>query len=474
MKIIDAGRRVLAALPLLCAAMVPAAAKEPELRLLFTGDILLSRQVAQEWTRRGVSPWLKFAGLFQSADWVGGNLEGVVGDPADCLSSQSPCFAIRAELLALAGQAGFAALTQENNHAGDLGDAARQHTTAALAQAGVLGLSFARSPQFFRRGDYTLALVAVNTVPGADGKVQQIPSVALAQKLRLAAQLAQVVIVSVHWGQELVDWPVAGQRAQAQWLVKHGADVVVGHHPHVVQEAACVDGRPVFYSLGNHLFDQKYPQSKQGAVADCRIAAGRLACGTLATQTPPGTTYPQLQQDGTAGGALADCKPLLREALHAGEVEIRPEPWSAGLPPDTLALEGWREDKRVWRSRRQRLLSLQQAYLAGADQPPLLFALEQHASPLDEESGVRPYVYAVGAQGLVAKWRGSALAWPLLDAVAVPSATGAAICALHRGDSFLALQPDTRATRLAAYRWNGFGFSGVDEPAAAACAPHFE
>ena len=442
-----------------------------DLRLLFTGDILLSRQVQDEWTRRRQSPWAGFVELFRSADWVGGNLEGVLGEPAACVDSKSPCFPIGAPALQLLGEAGFAAVTQENNHAGDLGPDARRHTYAALAQQGVLGLDFARSPQFFRRGDSTIALISLSLVPAADGQVQQIPSLALAQKLRLAGALANLVVVSVHWGQELVDWPNPAQRSGAAWLVRNGADVVLGHHPHVVQPAECVAGKPVFFSLGNHLFDQKYPQSKQGAIADCRVSQGRLACRSLATRTPPGSTYPQLLPEASA--APLDCSVALRLGLSLDGVAIRPQPWSAEVPTDTLALEGWKDGKRQWRSRRQRILSLQQTALAGPGQPPLLFTLEQHDSPLDMASGVRPYVYAVGPHGLVAKWRGSALAWPLLDAVAEPEAEASLLCALHRGDSFVVLDPNTKARRTAAYRWNGFGFSGVEGAAAAVCARRY-
>jgi poly-gamma-glutamate synthesis protein (capsule biosynthesis protein) len=93
---------------------------------------------------------------------------------------------------------------------------------------------------------------------------------------------------------------------------------------------------------------------------------------------------------------------------------------------------------------------------------PLLLSLERHPSSIDNEVGLRPYVYAVGGNGLIARWRGSALAWPLLDAVATSNGV---LCALHRGDSFLVSNPQTGGTRIAAYRWNGFGFSGIDSPA---------
>ena len=108
-------------------------------------------------------------------------------------------------------------------------------------------------------------------------------------------------------------------------------------------------------------------------------------------------------------------------------------------------------------------MSAEVGKLAGDAGPDLLFTLEQRYSSIDREDGVRPYVYEVRPTGLVARWRGSALAWPLLDAAVLPGGDGL-LCALHRRDSFLELQPGATGVRTAVYRWQGFGFSGVDDP----------
>jgi hypothetical protein len=73
---------------------------------------------------------------------------------------------------------------------------------------------------------------------------------------------------------------------------------------------------------------------------------------------------------------------------------------------------------------------------------------------------LRPHVYDVGTRGLVARWRGTALAWPLIDAMV--DAQGR-VCALHRGDSFIRLDPTDTTTRTMRYQWNGFGFSAVPD-----------
>ena len=228
----------------------------------------------------GRGPWDSWGPLFRQADWVLGNLEGAVGADTACVpaSPPRPCFAIPENAVAHLRNAGFRTLGLANNHAADLGESGLRSTGEALARVGLDGLDFEGSPRFRRLGGVTLGLVAFSMVPDAQGRRLALPSVALAQRLRLARRLANLVVVYVHWGSELLDWPTTEQRRTARWLIGQGADLIVGHHPHVVQPAECLDGKPVFYSLGNHVFDQKYPATKEGALADCRIGQGRLRC----------------------------------------------------------------------------------------------------------------------------------------------------------------------------------------------------
>lgn len=441
-------------------AVADAQQRPQDVRFLFTGDIMMSRQVKAEMQYRKDSPWGEFSELFHGADLVGGNFESALGDEAECPRDNSLCFASPASSAQLLKAAGFRFVTVENNHSGDLAAAGREKTREAFRESGMLALDFESSPQFIRTDDITIGIVAITTVRATDGEVQQIPSVEVAQKLRLARQLANFVVVSIHWGNELQDWPTGAQEQQATWLVKHGADLIVGHHPHVIQSPRCVEGKPVFFSLGNHLFDQKYPQTKEGLIADCRIHNGRVSCSAVRTHTAFGTSYPVLVGRDTASDhALEGCTPQLRAGLQVGTTTIKPAAWSPDQPTDSIVLEGYRNGRLLWRSRRQELVSLQETDRWG--QEAMLLSLERHPSSIDTQVGLRPYVYAVGRSGLIARWRGSALAWPLLDAVVSDDGT---LCALHRGDSFLVSNANTTQTRLAAYRWNGFGFTGLGSP----------
>ena len=443
----------------LIAASSLAAQDHPDLRLLFTGDVLLSRQVRLEIERTGGFPWEGFTQLFHGATWVAGNLEGAVGKPTDCLpaESASPCFDIPPALIPLLSKAGFRAMGTANNHAADLGPTGLRATEDALEAEGIEVLSYQKSPRFLHLAGHSVAVIAFSNVPARDGTRAEIPSVAMRQKLRLARTMAELVVVFVHWGSELLDWPNLDQRRAAEWLVRNGADVIVCHHPHVVQAPQCVLGKPVFYSLGNHLFDQRYPATKEGLIADCVLRGGALRCGGIATLTPAGSAFPHLAPADSAAG------------LPACPVTLQPRPVVNGVAlrvveaPNGYSIEGTPAGARPWRSQMLPLVSAQVGKLAGGGSPDLLFTLEQHYSSIDREDGVRPYVYEVRPSGLVARWRGSALAWPLLDATLLPGADGV-LCALHRGDSFLELQPGATGTRTAAYRWQGFGFSGVEDP----------
>lgn len=287
-------------------------------RLLFTGDILLSRHVASELEHRRVSPWARYSELFHNAQWVSGNLEGVFGSPSDCIESAHLCFANPDSSVEFLRLAGFRGLTLENNHAGDLGSAGREHTRNLLEQESLVPVDFENSPQFSRVGDATLALISVTLIPAADGRVQQIPSPEIFEKLRAAREAADLVVVSIHWGVEYQRLPDAGQRALARWLIQHGADLIVGHHPHVVQPPACVDGHPVFFSLGNHVFDQRYPPTKEGLIADCQLKGRRLSCQGIRTQTPRGTSFPALEGvDKSASSALFVCTPRTKRPFAA-------------------------------------------------------------------------------------------------------------------------------------------------------------
>lgn len=87
------------------------------------------------------------------------------------------------------------------------------------------------------------------------------------------------VVVTVHWGREYADYPSPAQRKLAAKLIKSGADMIIGHHPHVFQGMEIIHGRPVYYSLGNANFatwQNRYSQwSTFSLVVACDFNSGK-------------------------------------------------------------------------------------------------------------------------------------------------------------------------------------------------------
>jgi hypothetical protein len=436
-----------------------------EIRVLFVGDILLSRNVKEEIQTRKNFPWENLKPLFLSADLVAGNLEGAVGDIKDQVNSpiDSPVFPIDPNDIPMLKEAGFKVITIENNHSFDLGLTGKKNTIEALQKNGLTASNLKNSPQFFTVKDVVISLVSLNIISDRDGSGNQIPSIEIEQKLRLARSLSNIVIVSIHWGSELLEWPNRKQREIANWLIKNGTDIIIGSHPHVIQKPELIEGKPVFFSIGNHLFDQKYPRTKEGLMVDIRIQNGKFSCKGILTHTQHNSFYPEISD-------TLDFK-IESIPLHINPLKIDGyilKPLSVTKDSDfRIVLQAFQNNQMVWNTHPMSIISIRSCKLD--DENEYLFALEKHYSSLDSEMNVRPYVYSLDNKGLIARWRGSALAWPLIDAQISP-ANNKVLCALHRGDSFINLDKTRKDKRVAAYEWNGFGFKGIsDSIACKAC-----
>ncbi len=246
------------------------AAKEQVVELMAVGDVMLGREVAGEADPLAdVTPWLR------SADLVLGNLECVIG--AGGAPRPGP-YRLHAPLSAagILHRAGFDVLGLANNHALDYGSQGLAGTVSALQQAGIDALGAGPDPQTAAQplireaGGLRVAFLAFNALPpdaeesgwtwAAWDKARATTAIAAAQ------EQADVVIVSIHWGYEYELRPDPAQRDAARAMLDAGADLVIGHHPHVVQGSEIRGGGLVAYSLGNLVFDQQGAETGQGLV----------------------------------------------------------------------------------------------------------------------------------------------------------------------------------------------------------------
>lgn len=242
--------------------------RSDELTIVAVGDLMLGgrtepflNQYGPDYPFREVMPFLK------RGDIVVGNLESPISVRGTAVENKK--FTLRAGPIAARAvkNAGIRVVTLANNHMMDFGPLALQDTLAALTENDILftgagmDLSDARSPAIVKIKGRTLAFLAYSLTfpleffasPGRPGTAPGYADFVKAdiEKVRPSADL---VIVSFHWGAELMisakDYQIELGRRAVDW----GADLVLGHHPHVLQDVELYHGRLIAYSLGNFVF----------------------------------------------------------------------------------------------------------------------------------------------------------------------------------------------------------------------------
>ena len=245
-----------------------------KVRLVAVGDILMHQDVKKAATQNGgFEPlWAELAPLFQSADLVFGNLETpiapLIGRPGEPYVFNAP-----AELPEALKRSGFAILSTANNHAYDQGARGLQETQTRLEVAGLVAIGSGRTqrqamaPCILERNGIRIAFLAwtdrFNLSLNRAGQgpwVNALDEGLASEAVRAARSQADAVVVSVHWGVEDCHEPTLRQREVAARLFEAGADLILGHHSHVLQplEVSEMGGRrvAVAYSLGNFISNQ--------------------------------------------------------------------------------------------------------------------------------------------------------------------------------------------------------------------------
>lgn len=251
----------------------PPAPEAATITLVATGDIMMHADVKQAALNMGFPAlWADLAPIWKGADLAFANLETpvapVTGRPGRPYQFNAP-----PELPGALKEAGLQVLSTANNHAFDQGPKGIVETLQRLHQAGLVTIGTgdtkaeAEQTVFLERKGLTLAFLGFSDIFNND--LDHDPAKPWVRKLDLGAACAAVaearkkadaVIVSIHWGIEDHHEPTARQQEAAVRLVAAGADIILGHHPHVLQPAAWVyaGGRKGFaaYSMGNFISNQ--------------------------------------------------------------------------------------------------------------------------------------------------------------------------------------------------------------------------
>jgi hypothetical protein len=440
----------------------------------FYGDFLLSRGVEKFAAENGATPVRKALAPFLARDAVHVvNLEGAAGDAGHCAEGHHPCFATKPDLLDLLS--GLDVVSLENNHALDLGPAGLRKTIRALKRRNIVPLGGKDFSTLIPTDDGNLGIVAVTDVvnaPGDQNSVTLTGAPEVLKEIRRLKKRTTAIAVYLHWGRELLPMATERMRELARKYVAAGADVVVGTHPHVTGSVACVEGKPVVWSLGNFLFDQKYETTKKGAVLACAIGVDdKLRCALVAHETSLNSYLPRISSGDpfrAENGVLAVCTPAVNRKWtgkfsrdkREKSLVLKREGRASSL--SFLELYDLLSGKREAKSTPMPIRKVETVDLNGDGIREIMLIQEIYSS-FDRETAKRVYLYSLDG-GFHALWRGSALSRPLLDAAFVPGNKGKPLLvALHSADSFLARNPKCEDRLVMTYRWNGFGFTGIRE-----------
>lgn len=234
--------------------------------LQFFGDIMLDRNVAKAMGASGTAYIFKNIlgenkGLDPRIDITIANLEGPFA-PTRVQTSKSIAFRFDPKYAAELKTAGFDAVSLANNHTLDMGwkNVDFTHQTLAAASLAYFGDQVREGKEFTlvtTTAGQSLALIGFNNTD----HVLDLKKIAAI--LADARERASTTLVMMHWGTEYERISNANQRTFAHFLIDQGADAVIGAHPHVIEEAELYKGKPIFYSLGNFVFDQYFSTDTQ-------------------------------------------------------------------------------------------------------------------------------------------------------------------------------------------------------------------
>ncbi len=244
-------------------------------RIIFLGDVFLGRRVEQLLDSNGAAYVYARVPAFSTAtEYVVANFEASA--PRVHLPTPEMRFRFSVDQMHLEGLSAFGVthVSLGNNHSYDAGSVGYHETREALSREGIVPfgdqvVSTTTETLLFLEGQEVVifGLYAVNTAPDYN-----------LLRSRLSAYATDTYSVAyIHWGTEYVPVHTAAVEDTARQLVDLGFDLIVGHHPHVVQDIDLIAGVPVVYSLGNFIFDQYFSAPVQEGLA--------LALSVSATST---------------------------------------------------------------------------------------------------------------------------------------------------------------------------------------------
>ncbi|MHB8158645.1 MAG: CapA family protein [Desulfocucumaceae bacterium] len=255
---------------LICLAPVSAQNDSGTVSILAVGDVMTGGSMAPWVNDSGADyPFSNTRSWIQQADIAICNLEAPYGTKGKAFDKKFT-FLVPPRLAEGLKSAGFNAVAMANNHMMDYGPEPLKATLILLDSLGIahsgagMNLAEARKPAVIERNGVKTAFLSYSRVFPVQfwataKKAGTAPAYEsyIKEDIKRSKELADIVVVSFHWGAELMDTTKLYQRTLAHFCIDQGADLVLGHHPHILQGMELYRDKLIAYSLGNFAFGSR-------------------------------------------------------------------------------------------------------------------------------------------------------------------------------------------------------------------------
>ena len=238
--------------------------------LFFAGDFAPCRRMEQLVLTEGAEVFGGLLNHIENSDVACLNLESPLTLTKKALLKTGPSFKAHPSCARALNTAGFDVVCIANNHIKDYGRVGLLDTINAC-QSNELktfgsgrDLSEASKILYVNKGKYKVAFIGVaehefSIASELEAGSAPLEIMAITEQIEQAKIQADLVIINIHGGNEYYNLPRPGLREICRYLIRRGADAIMCHHPHVPGAFEIYRDKPIFYSLGNLLFDHSNP-----------------------------------------------------------------------------------------------------------------------------------------------------------------------------------------------------------------------